>query len=116
MPNAFGFVQPGVEPMGGPQQVGARLLQQGMAPGPVAAAPPPSDRELREAGARHMALAPGSENSAYHAAVGEALTRLGGGAANNPNPFKNRDSQYRQFRQLGLSDTEARLLNAGGGA
>lgn len=85
----------------------------------------PMERALREDGARRMSAPgqmddpPGDDGrhslNAVNVAVGEALTRMGGGYTTNPNPFKPRDSNARQLMQLGLSEVEARLLVRTGG-
>lgn len=58
----------------------------------------------------------GHSANAISVAVGEALTRLGGGNNISPNPFKPRERSLQTLRQLGLSEVEARLLVETGGA
>jgi hypothetical protein len=53
--------------------------------------------------------------NAVNVAVGEALTRMGGGYATNPNRFKPRERALQNLQQLGLSETEAILLIRTGG-
>jgi len=97
--------------------------EQPFGPGQMA---PPSDFALREDGARRMGGAGqiddnASEDDGAHSAnavnvaIGEALTRMGGGYTTNPNPFKPRDRAIQNLRQLGLSDVEAQLLVKSGG-
>ena len=50
-----------------------------------------------------------------NSAIGEALTRVGGGLQNNPNPHKPKASNMAQLMQLGLSEVEAMLLSETGG-
>lgn len=57
----------------------------------------------------------GHSTNALNVAVGEAMTRLGGGYSTNPNPYKDRAGHMRQLMQLGLSQTEAHLLAETGG-
>lgn len=80
----------------------------------------------REEGARRMGAGGQLDDSAdigdgthsanaVNIAIGEALTRMGGGYATNPNPFKPRDRNMQLVRQLGLSEVEAQLLAQTGG-
>jgi hypothetical protein len=94
-------------------------------PGQMAPAAP-SDLALREAGAGKM-TGPGQIDdnatdddgahsaNAVNVAIGEALTRMGGGYKTNPNPFKDRARHMQNLQQLGLSEIEAQLLARTGG-
>lgn len=90
----------------------------------------PQDRGLREQGARYMGGAgqmgwgsgtpsPDQEQdpnpSAIAAAVGEALTRSGGGVMRDQNPFVDRERRKRDALRLGLSQFEVDLLSQSGG-
>ncbi len=125
MPGAFGFAQPGQQATPDPRQVGAQLMQpQQQAPQQPAsplgpdmdpleakqAAVSARDRRLRIEGGKLMGSGGDDRDSALSLAVGEALTRAGGGHVANPNPDKNRDAHVRQLQQLGLSQLEAELL------
>ncbi len=57
----------------------------------------------------------GHSLNAINIAVGEALTRMGGGNAVATNPYKDRARSIRNLQQLGLSSTEAELLAETGG-
>lgn len=100
------------------QQVGQALQQpQPMAPmsaGPIA--PPDPDRQIREMGAQYNG-APGQhdQDGAMAAAIGDHLTRMGGGYKTNPNQFKDRQAHARQLMQLGLREEEVSLLMESGG-
>ena len=101
-----------------------------MAPAPPSGMPtdmPPVDpyAQLRADGAQRM-TAPGqldhgeAEPGAHSAnalsiAVGEAMTRLGGGYKTDPNPYRDTAGHVRQLQQLGLSAVEAELLVQSGG-
>lgn len=104
-------------------------MEQSFGPGQMAPASTASvgGDPLREDGARRMSGAGqiddnASEDDGTHSAnavnvaIGEALTRQGGGYRTNPNPFKPRDRALRNLQQLGLSETEAMLLIQTGGA
>lgn len=140
MAGGFGFSRYPQRPAPSAQEVGASLLQQGqmapagpaMAPaspmmaGPEAGGNPLAEAQrLRAEGAYRMG-APGQmpdsgEEEGMHSAnavsvaVGEALTRQGGGYTTNPNPFKDTTGHVRQLMQLGLSEIEAQLLVRTGG-
>lgn len=87
----------------------------------------PQDAALRLDGARRMAGGgqiddtadredPGVHSAnAVNVAVGEALTRMGGGYTTNPDRFKPRENNVRQLQHLGLSEVEAQLLVRSGG-
>lgn len=124
MSNGFGFLTPGSRPAPDPKQVGAMLMQgpqmgQGQQQQPMM---PPDDRvaheapahtrdeALRREGGKLMGGGGSDEDGALSAAVGEALTRAGGGHTPNPNPHKNRSRHVRQLQQLGISEVEATLL------
>jgi len=129
--NAAGMTRYPQKPSPAPQAVGAALAQQGqMGQQPMGTALPqpstpgfyPGDdiAPMRMEGARYMggreANDTGDENpAAINAAIGEALTRMGGGYRTNANPFKNRAGHMERLQQLGLSETEARLLGETGG-
>jgi hypothetical protein len=118
------------------EAVGQALMQRGQDPGLMAPAEqpfgmgqqaaPPSDQALREDGARRMGGAGqiddnASEDDDVHSAnavnvaIGEALTRAGGGYATSPNRFRDEAGKLRQLQQLGLSQVEAQLLLRTGG-
>ena len=118
MPNAFGFTRPGQQPTPDPRAVGQQLIQpQAAAPqqfdvDPVDAEFPAHSREaaLRREGGKLMGSGGSDDNGAISAAVGEALTRAGGGHTSNPNPHKNRDGHVQHLQRLGISQLEAELL------
>lgn len=138
MAGGFGFARYPQSKTPDSRAVGAALQQQGQGPSDpmmgheqgeamMAAAPPPVDpaAQMRAAGAERM-TAPGQmddhpqsgdahSSNALSIAVGEALTRQGGGYATNPNPYKPRESNIRLLMQNGLSEVEARLLSQTGG-
>lgn len=68
------------------------------------------DEALRREGGKLMGGGGSDEDGAMSAAVGEALTRAGGGHRPNPNPHKDRARHVRQLQQLGISELEAALL------
>ena len=128
MPNGFGYQPPRQAGTPDPRMVGQMLMQgnqqpqmqQPMQPGP---AMQPQDgsqfieypaqdeaHRLRREGAKMMGGPDGDDDGAMAAAVGEALTRAGGGWTSNQNPHKQRDRHIAQLQQLGLSETEAMLL------
>ena len=116
MPNGFGFPRPGQQPAPDPRAVGQQLMQpqQPQAPqqpqmgGDFFEAPARSMEEhLRREGGKLMGSGGPDDDGALAAAVGEALTRAGGGHRGNPNPHKNRERHLRQLQQLGLSEVEA---------
>ncbi len=120
MPNAFGFSPPNQNPTPDPRQVGERLMQPRQQP---QRAPPEiddrlggetvprsRDEALRREGGKLMGSGGSDADSALSAAVGEALTRAGGGHRGNPNPAKNRDARVLALQQLGISPLEAELL------
>lgn len=138
MANAFGYVRMPQQPTPPAEAVGMALLQRGQQqqaaptmgrpdypePGDTPDASP--DAGLRAQGAHRMTgpgqmddslpLDDGHSINALNVAVGEALTRLGGGYQTNiNNPFKDRTNHVRQLRQLGLSEVEAQLLVRSGG-
>ncbi len=119
MPNAFGFSTPNQQPSPDPRAVGQQLAQprQPQQPeqfevDPVDAEFPTHTREaaLRREGGKLMGGGGSDDDGALSAAVGEALTRAGGGHRGNPNPFKNRDAGVNQLKRLGTSELEAELL------
>lgn len=126
MPNAFGFSQPGQQPTPDPRQVGQQLMQpqqqiqsrQPVSPIDIDVDPAEAkqalvgtrDKQLRREGGKLMGAGGDDRDSALSQAVGEALTRAGGGHVENPNPDKNRDAHVRQLQQLGISPLEAELL------
>jgi hypothetical protein len=139
MANGFGFVRPGQRPTPDSAQVGAALMQRGMAqpqmePGMTAAPQSPADPEpsfmeaierapdhrpdldLRRHGAFLMGGGGQSGEWSLPTAVGEALTRKGGGHTANPNVHKPRGRTLETLQQLGLSRIEAELLIETGGA
>jgi hypothetical protein len=139
MANGFGFVRPGQRPTPDSAQVGAALMQRGMAQpqmAPGMAAPPQSpadpepsfmeaierapdhrpDLDLRRHGAFLMGGGGQSGEWSLPTAVGEALTRKGGGHTANPNVHKPRGRTLETLQQLGLSRIEAELLIETGGA
>lgn len=114
-----GEMAPAEMPMG-PGQMAPTMPATG--PGQMA----PPDQSMREEGARRMtgagqvddAVEPddGSHSpNAVNVAIGEALTRMGGGYTTNPNPHKDRERHMRLLQQHGLSATEAQLLVESGG-
>jgi hypothetical protein len=120
MSNGFGYTVPSAAPAPDSRKVGAMLMQQRMAQPhqmqstqPMAQpmmSPMARDAMLRSEGGKLMGSG-GPDNAGWlGAAVGEALTREGGGHRGNPNPFKNRDAHIRQLQQLGVSPLEAALL------
>ena len=124
MPSGFGFNRPGLQPAPDPRMVGQQLLgqQQQQPQQQQAQQPIVDDRQgmevplvtreanLRREGGKIMGSGGDDSDSALSAAVGEALTRAGGGHRGNPNPHKNRERHVRHLQQLGLSDVEAQLL------
>ena len=120
MPNAFGFTRPGQQPTPDPRQVGQQLMQQPrqqaqqgqLEVDPVDAEFPAHSMgaALRREGGKLMGGGGDDNDGALSAAVGEALTRAGGGHRGNPNPHKNRDAHVRQLQRLGISQLEAELL------
>ncbi len=120
MPNAFGFTRPGQQPTPDPRAVGQQLMQQPRQQQPQGQLEvDPVDAEfpahsmgaaLRREGGKLMGGGGDDNDGALSAAVGEALTRAGGGHKSNPNPHKNRDAHVRQLQRLGISQLEAELL------
>ncbi len=119
MPNAFGFSRPNQQPTPDPRAVGQQLMQpqppqqrQPFDVDPVDAVFPAHSMSeaLRREGGKLMGGGGDDNDSALSAAVGEALTRAGGGHTSNPNPHKNREAHVRQLQQLGISRLEAELL------
>ena len=126
MPGAFGFAQPNQQPTPDPRQVGAQLMQPQQQVQPQQPVNPLNpdidpleakqaavgmrDRRLRIEGGKLMGSGGDDRDAALSLAVGEALTRAGGGHVSNPNPDKNRDAHVRQLQQLGISQLEAELL------
>ncbi len=120
MGNAFGFSRPNQQPTPDPRAVGQQLAQ----PREQQHAQPPVDPEsfdfeapahsrdiaLRREGGKLMGGGGDDNDGALSAAVGEALTRAGGGHRGNPNPFKNRDGHVAHLQRLGISQLEAELL------
>lgn len=117
-----GGAAPAEMPMGPGQMAPTEML---MGPGQMAP-PVPPDQAMREDGARRM-TGPGQVDdnaeegdgthsaNAVNTAIGEALTRMGGGYRTNPNPHKDRARAMQLMQQHGLSETEARLLVESGG-
>ena len=68
------------------------------------------DRGLRLEGGKLTGGGGDDSDGALSAAVGEALTRAGGGHQANPNPHKNREVHVKQLQQLGISELESNLL------
>jgi hypothetical protein len=99
------------------------------APAPDAAAVgDPAEHDLRMQGGRQMGgagqggwgsgdgdSAQNPNPSAIAAAVGEALTRQGGGIMRDRNPFLDRERRKRDVLRLGISELEAELLSQSGG-
>ncbi len=120
MPNAFGFSTPNQNPTPDPRAVGQQLMQPRQ-PQPVQQ-PIDGDRTdfeaparsveaaLRREGGKLMGSGGDDANAAHSQAVGDALTRAGGGHRGNPNPAKNRDGNVMLLQQLGISPLEAELL------
>jgi len=136
MSSAFGFTRYPQQKTPPAEAVGMALLQRGQGQ-PASAAPPmmmgsapemgpPPDALLRAQGAERMTgsgqmddgmpMEDGHSLNAISVAVGEALTRMGGGYATSPNPFKPRERALQNLQQLGLSSVEAQLLIRTGGA
>lgn len=121
MSNGFGFQPP---PQANPQQVGQAMMRpqqmQGMQAPMMQGMEPPNpddaDRAMRLEGAKLMTTAQSTDgDAAVSAAVGEALTRRGGGASQSLNPFKDRARAMNDLQRLGLSQVEAELLSMTGG-
>ncbi len=119
MPSAFGFSRPGQQPTPDPRAVGQQLMQPRPPQQPQPFDVDPVDAEfpahsmgaaLRREGGKLMGGGGDDNDSALSAAVGEALTRAGGGHRGNPNPHKNRDVHVRHLQRLGISQLEAELL------
>ncbi len=123
MPGAFGFTQPNQQPTPDPRAVGQQLMQprqqQPQAPlAPIDVDPAEAEQAavsvrhkmLRREGGKLMGGGGSDVDPALSAAVGEALTRAGGGHRGNPNPFKQRARHNAQLQQLGISELEAELL------
>lgn len=140
---SFGFMKYPQRKTPSSEEVGTALLQQGQGPGSMAPDPgaefspgrmaPPvdpsvADAAMRAQGATQMGApgqiddAAGAPDTGMHSAnalnvaVGEALTRTGGGYTTSLNPFKPRDRTRLNLQQLGLSEAEADLLIRTGGA
>ncbi len=119
MAGAFGFARPDQQPTPDPRQVGQQLMQPRPPQQPQPFDVDPVDAEfpahsmgaaLRREGGKLMGGGGDDNDGALSAAVGEALTRAGGGHKSNPNPHKNRDAHVRQLQRLGISQLEAELL------
>jgi hypothetical protein len=132
MPSGFGYHKPGTQPTPDPRMVGQMLMQRGQTGGTGGTsqmgqaqqpqAPVTDDRQhheapahsrdemLRREGGKLMGSGGSDDDGALSAAVGEALTRAGGGHRANPNPHKDRTKHIRQLQQLGISEVEAMLL------
>ena len=119
MSNGFGFTRPGQQPAPDPRLVGQQLQQQPQrAPevepfGDEAEFEAPARSQeafFRREGGKLMGAGGPDSDGALSAAVGEALTRAGGGHQGNPNPHKRRESHIRHLQQLGISELEANLL------
>lgn len=131
MASAFGFSRYPQQKTPPAEAVGLALLQQQAQPdAPMMSMAPPAapmdpDATLRAQGAERMTGAgqiddgmpspDGHSTNAVNVAVGEALTRMGGGYQTNANPFKPRDRAIQNLLQLGLSPVEAQLLVRTGG-
>lgn len=133
MASGFGFTRP-AGPAPDPRQVGAALVQGGsQAPaaqpvfpsvGSADAAMGDQSATMRHvggimmggAGQTQITSAPDDQSAAINTAVGEYLTRQGGGYVTNRDPSKPRAEAKRQLMHLGLSETEADLMILGGGA
>ena len=129
---AFGFAAYPLKPSPATQAVGAALLQRRQQPyGPMdRPAPQPgvetaTPATIRMEGAKrmggpmqldHAELPDGMNANAINVAIGEAMTRVGGGNQPNPNPFKPRQRSLQQLQALGLSPIEAQLMIQTGGA
>lgn len=127
MAGGFGFIPPQApRPTG--QQVGEALMSRPAAsvPGVPVVDPLAEGKALRQAGATKMGAAGqvddhpmedgmGHSPNAVNIAVGEALTRMGGGAAVSKSAHRDVVGHVRQLMQLGLSATEAELLVQTGG-
>jgi len=138
MAGGFGFARYPQRPTPGSQEVGMALMQRGQgqeqaAPAQPAPMGPPADggaaadQALRLDGAHRMGGSGqiddnASDDDGVHSAnavnvaIGEAMTRAGGGYTTSKNPFKPRDRTLVNLQQLGLSETEAMLLIQTGGA
>ena len=119
MPGAFGFTRPGQQPTPDPRQVGQQLMQPQQQAQQGQLEVDPVDAEfpahsmgaaLRREGGKLMGSGGDDNDAALSQAVGEALTRAGGGHKSNPNPHKNRDAHVQQLQRLGISQLEAELL------
>lgn len=110
---------------GGPEAaVGPPAGQIATAPGEeTAGVGDPTEDALRRRGGRFMGGAgqsgadsdDGPASSAINAAVGEALTRMGGGIARDQSPYVDRERRRRDVLRLGISEFEADLLLQSGG-
>jgi hypothetical protein len=123
MANAFGYMPPGQAGTPDPRMVGQMLMQPRQPEGQQAQAMPmpvmddpgnhhefpahTPEEQMRRDGAKLMG---GGGADALSAAVGEALTRAGGGHRGNQNPHKQRAHHIAQLQHLGLSEVEAMLL------
>lgn len=68
-------------------------------------------------GQTEMGLGDGEQGpSSINTAIGEALTRMGGGHQTSPNRHKPRGEALRMLQQHGLSEAEAMLMIRSGGA
>ena len=119
MPGAFGFIRPGQQPTPDPRAVGQQLMQPRPPQQPQPFDVDPVDAEfpahsmgaaLRREGGKLMGGGADDSDAALSQAVGEALTRAGGGHRGNPNPHKDRDAHVQQLQRLGISQLEAELL------
>lgn len=131
MPGGFGFTSQPQQPPPDPRKVGMQLAQRGQGGGmPAMPMPMPMageagsdpDRLAREQGGAKMGGAgqrdTSSEDehpSAFAAAVGEALTRMGNGLMVSRDPTVDRERRKRDVMRLGVSDYEAELLSLSGG-
>lgn len=125
MANAFGFARFPQQPSPDPSAVGAQLMQQrqapqvpqpvGVTPGEQVATSFRPDEVLRMEGGKLAGSGGPDVSGGLNSAIGEALTRVGGGLQNNPNPNKPKARNMAQLRQLGLSDVEVMLLSETGG-
>ncbi len=120
MPGGFGFNRPNLQPAPDPRAVGQQLLGQ-QPQQPQAPAAPFDDRQggevplvtveanLRREAGKISGGGGDDSNSPLNQAVGDHLTRLGGGHRGNPNPFKDREGHVRNLMRF-MSETEAMLL------
>lgn len=115
MAGGFGFTNYNAQVGSALQQPSAPMSGMMMRrPEPVA--PPDPDRQVREMGAQ-LNAAPGQHDmdGGLAAAIGDHLTRTGGGYSTNPNPLKDRGRALQHLAYLGLRPEEVALLGESGG-